>query len=442
MGITAGRKAKRGKSKATPIEAASKPWRWVRMLGPGLITGASDNDPSGIGTFTQIGSQFAYGGLWLPILTTPLMIAVQELCARIALETGRGLGRSLRRKYPDALVGVAIAALLGANTLNLGADLGAIGAAGQLLVGRWVPSLVLVIVASLIILGLQLLGSYSLISSVFKWLTVTLFVYILAAFMTHPNWRDAVTQTFAPHIQLAPAYIAAVVAGLGTTISPYLFFWQASSEVDRLRDRRMLQQAWQFGASNRQLKEMRVDVVVGMVFSQIVAYFIVLAAAGALYHPHGGGVQSAAQAAAALKPAAGPFASVIFSVGIMATGFLAVPILSGSAAYAVKEFRHWRGNMQAKPGVAPYFYAVIVAATAVGVGMNFLHFDTVRALYVTAIVNGLVSPLLLAMILFLGRDKEIMGKRVSSRLSFVVSGFATLLMAAAAAALLLTQFVH
>ncbi len=442
MGATVGRKVRRAEPAAGVATIAKAPRRVLRLLGPGLVTGASDNDPSGIATFTQIGSQFAYGGLWLAVITTPLMIAVQEMCARIGLQTGRGLGRSLRRKYPDWLVGVAIAALFGANTLTLGADLSAIGAAAQLLLGKVVPLQALVVFAGAAILGLQLFGSYNLISSVFKWLTVALFAYIAAAFMTHVHWLTALTQTFAPHVVVSPAYIAAVVAGFGTTISPYLFFWQASSEVDRLRDRRMLQRAWRFGATDRQLREMRIDVVVGMVFSQVVAYFIVLAAAGALHHPNGAGIATAAQAAAALKPAAGPFASLVFAVGIIATGFLAVPILSGSAAYALKEFRHWRGDMEARPGVAPYFYGVIVLATALGVGMNFLHFDTVRALYLTSMLNGIVAPLLLVMIVLLGRDKEIMGKAASSRLSVAVTGVATVLMSAAAAALLLTQFVR
>jgi NRAMP (natural resistance-associated macrophage protein)-like metal ion transporter len=410
---------------------------WLQVLGPGLITGASDDDPSGIGTYSQVGSQFGYGLLWTALFTFPLMSAVQELCSRIALETGVGLGVSLRRKFPSWLVGIAILGLLGANTFNIGADLGAVAAGGSLLTRGIVPPLWLVIPVAVLVLSLQIFASYGTIFKIFKWLTLALFAYVITAFFAHPNLLEVVKATFIPHIEFSKDFAMALVAVLGTTISPYLFFWQASSEVDEMaaaesnplvRRRRSVSAA--------ELRAARVDIVVGMAFSNLVMYFIILTSAAVL-HAHGKtDIETANQAASALAPLAGPFAFNVFSVGMIGTGLLAIPILAGSAGYALKEFLGLRGDLASKPRHRPTFYAILAAATFAGVAMNFMRLDPIRALFVTAVINGVVAPPLLLLIVWLGRDRRIMKQRVSGRLSLALTGFATIGMAVAGMALL------
>jgi NRAMP (natural resistance-associated macrophage protein)-like metal ion transporter len=410
---------------------------WLQVLGPGLITGASDDDPSGIGTYSQVGSQFGYGLLWTALFTFPLMSAVQELCSRIALETGVGLGVSLRRKFPSWLVGIAILGLLGANTFNIGADLGAVAAGGSLLTRGIIPPLWLVIPVAVLVLSLQIFASYGTIFKIFKWLTLALFAYVITAFFAHPNLLEVVKATFIPHIEFSKDFAMALVAVLGTTISPYLFFWQASSEVDEMaaaesnplvRRRRSVSAA--------ELRAARVDIVVGMAFSNLVMYFIIMTSAAVL-HAHGKtDIQTANQAASALAPLAGPFAFIVFSVGMIGTGLLAIPILAGSAGYALKEFLGLRGDLASKPRYRPTFYVVLAAATFGGVAMNFMRIDPIHALFVTAVINGVVAPPLLLLIVWLGRDRRIMKQRVSGRLSLALTGFATIGMAVAAIALL------
>jgi NRAMP (natural resistance-associated macrophage protein)-like metal ion transporter len=308
------------------------PLGFLQVLGPGLITGASDDDPSGIGTYSQVGSQFGYGLLWLALFTFPLMSAVQELCARIALQTAVGLGTSLRRKFPRWLVGLAIVGLLAANTFNVGADLGAVAAAGSLLSRGALHALWLVVPVALLIIGMQVFANYATIFKIFKWLTLALFAYVITAFFAHPPLLEVVKATFIPHIEFSKDFVMALVAVLGTTISPYLFFWQASSEVDQLAAAGATNpRSGRRGLRLSELRAARTDVVIGMAFSNLVMYFIILTSAAVL-HAHGKtGVQTADQAAAALAPLAGPFAFVVFSVGLIGAGLLAIPILTGSA---------------------------------------------------------------------------------------------------------------
>jgi len=412
------------------------PLGFLQALGPGLITGAADDDPSGIGTYSQVGSQFGYGLLWTALFTLPMMAAIQELCARIALQTGVGLGTALRRKFPTALVGACILGLVIANIINLGADLAAVAVGFELLTRGLVKEIYLIVPVALLVLGMQLFTTYRVIFKTFKWLTLALFAYVFAAVLAHPNVGELVLSTFIPHLEMSPGFITALVAVLGTTISPYLFFWQATSEVGELREQHRLMQAFHSGVSRAGLRRMRVDVLLGMLFSQVVPYFIILAAAAGL-HAHGRtDVSSAQQAAQALAPVAGPFASTIFALGVIGTGFLAVPILSGSAAYAVKEFFNLRGDFDLHPRVAPFFYGVIAAATAVGVAMNLVRVDTIHALYYASIASGLAAPLLLILILLLGADRKLMKKATSRRLSLFLVGLTTLVMTVAAAALL------
>jgi NRAMP (natural resistance-associated macrophage protein)-like metal ion transporter len=413
----------------------------LHLLGPGLITGASDDDPSGIGTYAQVGSQFGYGMLWTALFTFPMMAAVQELCARIALQTGVGLGTSLRRKFPTALVGACVAALLVANTINLGADLGAVAAGGSLLSRGLIPPTWLIVPVALLVIYLQFFISYATIFKIFKWLSLTLFAYVITGLIAHPSLRTVLVATFVPHMEFSKDFLAGLVAVLGTTISPYLFFWQASAEIDQMRAGGKMTEAQRRGVKLSELKAARVDILIGMAFSQIVMYFIILTSAAVL-HAHGKtNVQTANDAAQALAPFLGPFAFVAFSLGLIGTGLLAIPILSGSAAYALKDFMGWKGALSTKPRYRPTFYSIIAAATVVGVAMNFMHVDPIRALFYSAMINGLVAPPLMALIVLLGADRTIMKDKVSRALSKVLTWIATGAMTAAAAALILVTFV-
>ncbi|HET7421821.1 MAG TPA: Nramp family divalent metal transporter [Candidatus Dormibacteraeota bacterium] len=412
---------------------------WLQVLGPGLITGASDDDPSGIGTYSQVGSQFGYGLLWTALLTFPLMAAVQELCARIALHTGVGLATSLRRRFPSWLVGLCIAALFVANTVNVGADLGAVAAGGSLLTRGAVPQIWLLVPVAVLVLGMQVFLTYATIFKVFKWLTLVLFAYVLTGFVIHPDLRQIVVASIVPHIELNRDYVAALVAIFGTTISPYLFFWQASSEVDEMRAAGKSTEVERRGVRIAELKAARVDIMIGMFFSQLVMYFIIATTAATL-HAHGKtDVQTADQAAQALAPLAGQWAFVLFALGMIGTGLLAMPILTGSAAYAVRDFFGLKGALADKPMYRPTFYGIMALATLAGLAMNLVGINPIRALFVTAIINGLVAPPLMVLIVLLGSSHHVMGRRVSGPLSKALCWAATAVMGTAAVALVVTS---
>jgi Mn2+/Fe2+ NRAMP family transporter len=422
------------------------PFGFLQILGPGLITGASDDDPSGIGTYSQVGSQFGYGFLWTAIFTFPLMVAVQESCARIALHTGVGLGTSLRRKFPTWLVGLAILALLVANTINVGADIGAVAAGGQLLTSAGhktggIPAVWLVVPVTALLLFLQLQVTYSLIFRLFKFLTLALFAYVVGAFIAHPQLLALLKATVIPHFAFSTPFITAFVAILGTTISPYLFFWQASSEVDELKAAGGATEKERRGITRKELRAARTDVVVGMAFSQIVMYSIILTNAAVL-NAHGiTNIQTAQDAAAALKQVAGPVAFLLFSLGIIGTGLLAIPILAASGAYAVKEFFGVRGGLADKARYRPFFYAVLALGMLGGLAMNFIGIDPIKALFATAVINGLVAPPLLILITLLGSDRKVMGEHTSGLWSRTFGWLATGVMTLAAILLIATT-VH
>ena len=437
------RKRKRGELAGSGAPAAGEPRRgplgWLQVLGPGLITGASDDDPSGIGTYSQVGSRFGYGFLWTPLFTFPLMAAVQELCARVALQTGVGLGTSLRRKFPGWLVGLCILALFVANSINAGADLGAVAAGGSLLTRGAVPTLWLLIPAAALVLGLQLFLDYGMIFRIFKWLTVALFAYVVTGVLVRPDLREVVFASFVPQIQLNRDYIGALVAILGTTISPYLFFWQASSEVDEMRAAGKTTESSRRGVKTSELRQARIDIMVGMLFSNAVMFFIMLTTAAVL-HAHGKtGIQSAEQAAQALAPLAGQWSFVLFALGIIGTGLLAMPILTGCSAYAVTDFLGLKGALSDKPRYRPTFYGIMVLSTIIGGAINLLGIDTMRALYITAIINGLVAPPILILIVLLGSDREVMGDKTSGPISNTLTWATVALMSVAAIALVATQ---
>ena len=333
---------------------------------------------------------------------------------------------------------MCVAALLIANTINLGADLGAIAAGGSILSRGVVPALWLVLPVAALILYLQFFVTYRRIFNTFKWLTLALFAYVFTAFLAHPSLRMVVAATFVPHLEPSRDFVTALVAVLGTTISPYLFFWQASAEVDEMRMRGHHREADRRGVKLSELRAARADVLIGMGFSQVVMYAVILTNAAVL-HAHGRtDVQTADQAAQALQPLLGPFAFFAFALGLIGTGFLAVPILSGSAAYAFKEFLGLKGDLSSKPAYRPTFYGVIGAATVAGAILNFLHVDPIRALFYAAVINGLVAPPLMLQIVMLGGDRRFMARRASGWLSKVLTWIATAGMSAAALTLIVS----
>jgi NRAMP (natural resistance-associated macrophage protein)-like metal ion transporter len=404
-------------------------------LGPGLITGASDDDPSGIGTYAQAGAQHGYATLWMIPLMLPMVTAVQFICAKIGMVSGRGLAGVLREFHPRLLY-PAVAALVIANTLNAGADIGAIAAAINLLVP--IPPLVFVVPVSLGIIGLQLFGSYHLIEKVFKWLAMALLAYIGAALFSRPNAMDVLTGTLIPTIRFEPGYIGIVVAILGTTISPYLLFWQSSEEVEEEVAMGRSTLRWRRGASQFELKYAMWDTMAGMVFAVVVAYAIVLATGATLFTAGNTHITSATEAAQALRPIAGDGAELMLAIGLIGAGVLAVPILTGSAAYGVAEAFGWRSGLSRKLKTAPQFYAIIAAATLVGMAINFLGINPITALVLSAVINGLVAPPLLVLVMLVSNDRRAMGSHTNGRLLNVVGWTTTLAMGAAGVGLVVT----
>jgi NRAMP (natural resistance-associated macrophage protein)-like metal ion transporter len=412
--------------------------RIAKALGPGLITGASDDDPSGIGTYVQAGARYGFATLWTTIAMLPMQTAVQFICAKIGLVTGKGLAGVLREHYPRALY-PAVIALVIANTLNAGADIGAIAAAINLLVPP--PALLFVIPVSLGIVGLQVFGSYRMIARVFKWLALALLAYIGAALFARPDIIKVLAGTLIPTIRLDPAYLGIIVALLGTTISPYLFFWQASQEVEEQISlgRRQLRQRQ--GASRTELKYAMWDTIAGMVFSEVVAYFIILAGGATLFAAGKTDVTSATDAAAALRPLAGDAAALLLAIGLIGAGMLAVPVLTGSAAYGVAEAFGWRSGLDRQFKGAPQFYLVIIAATLVGMAINFLGIDPIKALVLSAVLNGLVAAPLIILIMLVSNDRAVMGQRTNGRLLNAVGWATAIVMGIAAVGLVVTSIL-
>ena len=374
------------------------------MLGPGLLTGASDDDPSGIGTYSQVGAQFGYGLLWTMLISYPLMAAIQEISARIGRVTGCGIAANLRKSYPKPLLYAVLDAVAVANIFNLGADLGAMGDALHLLI----PGKVSVFVvgfgaASLVAI---LFVPYSTYVKYLKWLTLSLFAYVGVILFVHVSWSDVARATLIPHVQLKKEYLTALAAVLGTTISPYLFFWQASQEVEEVRNNRG-EKALRRAPDQADPELIRVDTYLGMAFSNLVAFFIILTAASTL-HAHGiTQISTSAEAATALRPLADRFAFALFACGIVGTGLLAVPVLAASAAYGIGEACRWKVSLERTPKQATPFYAVICVATILGLSLNFLHIDPVKALFWAAVVNGLVSAPLMAVIMIVASSHKV-----------------------------------
>jgi NRAMP (natural resistance-associated macrophage protein)-like metal ion transporter len=404
--------------------------RFFKLLGPGLITGASDDDPSGIGTYSIAGASLGFATLWTAIITLPLMAVVQFVCAKIGLVTGRGLAGVLRHHYSPKLLYPAVLCLVVANTINAGTDIGAIAAAINLIIP--IPGTLMIVPIAFIIVALQIWGSYRRIASIFKWLTLSLFAYIAAAFLAKPDWQQVLKATVIPQLRFDHEYLLTLVAILGTTISPYLFFWEASEEVEEeiSEGRKKLRQ--RKGATDAELNQAKWDTIIGMFFCNVVFYFVILASAATLHASGKTDIQSATDAAQALLPIAGSAATILFAVGIIGAGFLAVPVLTGSSAYAVAETYGWKYGLDTKPEQAKQFYAVIAISTLIGLLINFIGINPMAALFWTAVINGVLAPPLLVLIMIVSNNRKIMGNRVNARFTNFVGWTAALIMFAAA----------
>ena len=409
----------------------------LKQLGPGLITGAADDDPSGIATYSQAGAQFGYGMLWSVLFTLPLMIGIQIVSARIGRVTGHGLAANIRQHYPAWLLYSVVGLLLAANTINIAADLGAMAAALKLLIGG---SAHLYIVAfALLSLGLQIFIPFPRYAPILKALTLALFAYVGTVFVVDVPWSGVVLGTLIPDVSLRPDYLLMLVAVFGTTISPYLFFWQASQEVEEQRAGPGEEPLREAPAQARlQLRRIKFDTYIGMTFSNLVAFFIILTTAVTL-HAHGiTDIQTSAQAAEALRPIGGEFAFLLFAAGIVGTGMLAVPVLAGSAAYAVAESFRWPIGLGLKLMEARGFYAIVIVATAIGVALDFTSIDPVKALIWSAVINGIIAVPIMAVMMLMAVRPEIMGPFTIRRRLKVLGWLATGVMALAVTGMLLS----
>jgi NRAMP (natural resistance-associated macrophage protein)-like metal ion transporter len=412
-------------------------WRFFADLGPGLVTGAADDDPSGISTYSVAGAAFGYSFLWTALFSFPLMAAVQLMCARLGMVTGRGLGGVIRLRYPPWVLWPACLLLIIANVFNIGADLGGMADAMQMVTGirsyYWTPFF-----ASLIT-GLLIWTSYTLIARIFKWMTLVLFAYVVTAFLARPDWANVLHATFVPHLEWTRSYMSVLVGILGTTISPYLFFWQAAQEVEEDRKLGKTTVAQRRGSTNQELRLATKDVFTGMFFSNLVMFFIVLTTAATL-HAHGvQNIETARQASEALRPLAGEGAYFLFTLGLIGTGMLGVPVLAGSCAYAIAEASSWKAaSLSKKPRRALRFYLVIVGAMVVGLTLDFAGLNAVKMLFWSAVVNGVLAPPLVVLVVLLSSDKKVMGERVNSRRAKVLGWLCAAVMSAAAIALVVT----
>lgn len=399
-----------------------------------MITGAADDDPSGISTHSVAGASFGYAPLWMVLFSFPLMSAVQLMCARLGMVTGRGLAGVVRLHYSRSVLWFACALLIVANVVNIGADLGGMAAATSMVTG--IPAAYWSPFYAILIVSLLYWSSYRRIARVFKWLTLVLFAYVAAAFLARPDWVAVLRSTFIPHGEWSADYLALFVGIIGTTISPYLFFWQAAEEVEEERalGRRTVKD--REGATEDELRGARTDVLAGMFFANLAMYFVLLTTAATL-HVHGQtDIETAQQAAEALRPLAGKGAYWLFMLGLIGTGMLGVPVLAGSAAYAVSEAKHWRGSLEDRPRLAPKFYAVIAIALALGLALNYAGLNAVRMLFWAAVLNGMLAPPLIVLVVLLTSNPKVMGVRTNSRTLKILGWIAALVMTSAGVAML------
>lgn len=415
---------------------ASRLQQFFKDLGPGVITGAADDDPSGISTYSVAGAAFGYTALWTALVSFPLMAAVQLMCARLGMVTGQGLAAVIRRRYSRWILWSACALLLTANIFNIGADLGGMADAMQMVTGVrayfWTPVFAVAIVA------LLFLTSYRAMARVLKWLTLVLFAYVITAFLAQPDWPAVFRATFIPHIEWTKEFMSVLVGILGTTISPYLFFWQAAEEVEEDRVHGKVTVAQRRGSTDGELAIARRDVFTGMAFSNLVMYFIILTTAATLHARGVVKIDTAQQAAEALRPLAGQGAYWLFTLGLIGTGLLAVPVLAGSCAYAIAESAHWRSaSLGRKPHEARRFYAVIAISVLVGLALDYAGFNAVKMLFWSAVLNGVLAPPLVILVVLLTSDSKVMGKRTNSLSMRLLGWLCAAVMTVAAVALVI-----
>jgi NRAMP (natural resistance-associated macrophage protein)-like metal ion transporter len=408
--------------------------RFWKVLGPGLITGASDDDPSGIATYSQAGAAYGLSTLWTAIIAFPLMAAIQQMCAKIGLVTSQGLTGTLKTNYPKPVLYLMLLFSFPAIVMNIGADIAGMGAVGNLLFPE-IDAMYFSIFFTILLLGLIIYLPYHKIAATLKFLCVVLLVYLIVPFLYKQNWLDIAKNTFIPNIQFNKEFVAVLVGILGTTISPYLFFWQASMEVEEMAHKKR-----HLIVNKRIITDMKQDVDFGMSFSGVVMFFIILTTGTVLYKGGIHQIDTVEQAAAALKPLAGNFAYLLFAIGVIGTGLLAIPVLCGSLSYIISETFGWEKGLDKKFHEAKAFYLVMVISLILGLSLNYIGISPIKALIYTAILYGLTAPVLIAIILHISNNKKVMGNFTNSRFSNVLGFSALILMTVAALALLYLQF--
>jgi NRAMP (natural resistance-associated macrophage protein)-like metal ion transporter len=408
--------------------------KYWRILGPGLITGASDDDPSGIATYSQAGAGFGFATLWTAIITFPLMAAVQEMCARIGMVTQEGLTATLKKKYPKSILYLMAVFSFPAITLNIGADIQGMGAVSNLLVPQ-IPSFVFSIIFTVILIIVIIKYPYTKIAFILKWLCISLLIYILVPFMVHADWMDVIKSTFIPTIHFNKAFFAILVAILGTTISPYLFFWQATMEAEDIAHNRK-----KIIVNKRILDNMKMDIDFGMLFSNLVMFFIILTTGAVLYKSGIRQIDTVGQAAKALEPLTGKLTYLLFAVGVIGTGFLAIPVLAGSLSYILAETFNWKNGLDKKFHEAKGFYITLIISLLVGLSLEYLGISPIHALIYTAVLYGLTAPVMIAIIMHICNNKKVMGEFTNKRWTNILGSITLLLMSAAAVALIYFQF--
>jgi NRAMP (natural resistance-associated macrophage protein)-like metal ion transporter len=413
---------------------------FLARLGPGLITGASDDDPSGIGTYSQAGAQLGFGIGWTMLLTYPLMVAIQEISGRIGRVTGHGIAGNVCRNFGASAIWSLVVLLAAANAINIAADLGAMADALKLVVGG--PSLLYVVAFALVSVLAQVFLAYKRYAAILKWLTLVLFAYVIALFVVKVPWLEALKGLLVPKIQWNGAFLTTLVAVFGTTISPYLFVWQSSQEAEEQRidpAKRPLKE--NSATKQREMRRIRIDTMVGMAFSNLIAISIIITTAATLHANGVTDIQSSSQAAQALKPIAGAFAEIIFALGIIGTGLLAIPVLAGSTAYAIGEGRKWPVGLSRKPKQAVAFYSVLALSVGLGVALNFTPVDPIKALYWSAVINGILAAPVMVMLMLLVRSRKVMGDLVVRGWLYVLGWASTIAMAFCIVGMLVSLFL-
>ena len=417
-----------------------KPKQYWNTLGPGLTTGAADDDPSGIATYSQTGAQYGFGLLWMAALTFPLMAVVQEMCARIGLVTGRGLATNIRTHFSKKILYISTLLLFAANTFNIGADLGVMAKTLQLFNPSW-NFVVLIVGVTLLLLGFQIFMPYKKYAKYLKWLAMVLFAYVISALLAGLDWGNVLNHALIPSITFDKDQILLICAILGTTISPYLFFWQTSQEVETEISHGLTTVFQRTGTNKKDVHDMRTDVWTGMFFSNLVMFFII-AACGAILFPHGiTNITSAAQAAEALRPFAGDWTYFLFTIGILGTGMLAIPVLAGSSSYAIAESFKWREGLSKKLNHAYAFYGIIIISMIIGLCINFIGLNPIKVLIYSAVANGIVAPLVLIPIVIISSNKKIMGEWVNKKIVTVIGWVVVGIMAIAGIAAIISLFL-